>query len=58
VANVFNGTGAFMQNKPNFLQYPMNINPFIKKHYGNFRLLERPKNKPKTNPISEKPKRT
>jgi hypothetical protein len=29
----------------------MNINPDMTKHYGNFHLLERRKNKAKTNPI-------
>jgi len=40
-----------MQNKPNFLQHLMNISPVMTKHYGNFRLLGRPKNKPNSNPI-------
>jgi len=52
-----------MQNKPNFPIALMNISPVMTKHYGNFNLLGRPKNKAKTNPIqsqsnpiSEKPK--
>ena len=49
--NVLNGTGVFMQNKPNFLDKPININPVMTKHYGNFNLLGHRKNKPKTNPI-------
>jgi hypothetical protein len=41
----------FMQNKPNFLNNQMNINPDMTKHYGNFHFLGRRKNKAKTNPI-------
>jgi hypothetical protein len=40
-----------MQNKPNFLETQMNLSPDITKHYGNFPLLGRRKNKAKTNPI-------
>jgi hypothetical protein len=41
----------FMQNKPNFLETQMNINPDMTKHYGNFHLLGRRKNKANSNPI-------
>jgi len=40
-----------MQNKPNFSNTQMNINPVMTKHYGIFHFLERRKNKAKTNPI-------
>jgi len=40
-----------MQNKPNFLNNPMTINPFMTIYYDNFHLLERRKNKPNSNPI-------
>jgi hypothetical protein len=40
-----------MQNKPNFLDSPMNITFCLTKHYDNFRPLGRGKNKPNSNPI-------
>ena len=40
-----------MQNKPNFLNNQMNINPAMTKPNGNFHLLGRRKNKPNSNPI-------
>jgi hypothetical protein len=30
---------AFMQNKPNFLKYPMNTSPVMTKHYEQIALL-------------------
>ncbi len=41
---------GIMQNKPNFLNTQMNISQVLTKHYGNFRLLGRPKNKPNSKP--------
>jgi len=45
-----------MQNKPNFLNTQMNIKPLMTKHYDNFHLLGRCKNKPNSNPIKPKTK--
>jgi len=42
---------GIMQNKPNFSNTKMSINPFMKKHYGNFYLLGCRQNKPNSNPI-------
>jgi hypothetical protein len=47
---------GFMQNKPNFLNRPMNTSQVMTNHYDNFRLLARRKNKPNSNPISKIPK--
>jgi len=45
-----------MQNKPNFLKAKMNVNIHITTDYQNFIPLAGQKNKPNSNPISEKPK--
>jgi hypothetical protein len=45
-----------MQNKPNFGNKPMSISPVMTKHYDNFRLLGRRKNKPNSNPIQNQNK--
>jgi len=45
-----------MQNKPNLLDTQMNISSVSTEYYENERLCRRGQNKPKTNPISEKPK--
>jgi len=41
---------GIMQNKPNFLNNQMNVTYVKTNHYGNFHLLGRRKNKPKTKP--------
>jgi len=45
-----------MQNKPNFWKSQMNVNKVLTRDYEKKTLGERGKNKPKTNPIPEKPK--
>jgi len=47
---------GIMQNKPNFLKYPMNTSPVMTKHYEQKSPLRQSENKAKTNPISEKQK--
>jgi len=49
--NVLNGTGVFMQNKPNFLNNQRNISPVMTKPYSNFYPFGRRKNKANSNPI-------
>jgi hypothetical protein len=46
----------FMQNKPNSPNVQMNVSNVKTMNYENFIPLAEQKNKPKTNPISEKPK--
>jgi hypothetical protein len=53
--NVLNGTGVFVQNKPNFLNSQKYVTYDKAKDYENIFLLGRRKNKPnqtQTNPIS------
>ena len=45
-----------MQNKANLLDAQMNVSSVLTKDYENVPLRRRGQNKPKTNPISEKPK--
>jgi len=45
-----------MQNKPNFQNTQMNVNLYNTKDYNNETAFRRRKNKPNSNPISEKPK--
>jgi len=46
----------FMQNKPNFQKSQMNANTFTQMAYKNKSNWTLGQNKPKTNPISKKPK--
>ena len=45
-----------MQNKPNLKDAQMNVSNIITRNYKNFIPLAGQKNKPNSNPISEKPK--
>jgi len=56
VKSAVNVLGVIMQNKPNFLQYQMNITFYLTNYYGNFHLLERCKNKANSNPIQTQSK--
>jgi hypothetical protein len=43
----------FMQNKPNFLDNPMNINPFMTNYYEHKTSLRPPAKQTQSNPISD-----
>ncbi len=47
---------SFMQNKPNFQNAQMNVNPNNTRDYENKRNRTLGENKPNSNPISENPK--
>ncbi len=47
---------SFMQNKPNVKDAQINVNSYMKSKYENLDTWLSGKNKPNSNPISEKPK--
>jgi hypothetical protein len=48
--------GSFMQNKPNFRKAEMNVSAVLTKDYRKNGAFAVQKNKPNSNPISERPK--